>query len=598
MDIMISSSLSRTFLISYLFTHSVEYTIYTSSSPKIVGTDGRDEKIMDMKLGLYENRINDRLNQWDEINMLDRLRQKDLSLWNTRKGEVTDMLGWLSLGKSMSSQLDDILEFSDQMCNEGFTKAVLLGMGGSSMASCVFKQTLGSAEGYLDLIVLDSTHPDTIRNVTDTIDISNTLFITSSKSGETIETLSMFRYFWDEVQQSVTDPGRHFIAITDPNTPLAKLANQRNFRKIFEANIDVGGRYSALSAFGLVPAALLGIDIRLLLTRAFNDWDMAKKTEQQEGLILGAALGEFTIAGRDKATLIMSDSLRSFSLWAEQLIAESTGKDGRGIVPVVREPWIESEEYGQDRVFVGLSLEGEQWNVAERLDELAADHPTIHMIMDDPISLGKAMFEWELAIASAAIIMEIDPFDQPDVQATKELAWDLVSNVKSRERRSHDINTFYLDEPDELKEAAEEWIREAQPDDYISIQAYLSYDNDIRDGLRLLQGDILSATGLATILDQGPRFLHSTGQLYKGGPGTGLFLQLVEYMDEDIPIPDTDYSFGTLTSAEALGDIIVLKDRGRRVLRINLGREGSEGIAKLRDLLNVMFQTEVIPIMT
>lgn len=553
---------------------------------------------MGLELGPYRNRVNARLKQWDAIDVIGRLKGKDLTLW--REGDrTTDMLGWLSLGRSMNAQLDDMLDVARQACSDGITEAVLLGMGGSSMAPCVFQRTFGSAEGHPKLTVLDSTHPDEVRAVRDRIDPGTTLFIVSSKSGGTMETMSMCRYFWEEMRSAVTDAGRHFIAITDPGTSLAHLASEKDFRHTFEANPDVGGRYSALTAFGLFPAALLGIDVRSLLRDAFDAWETGfDSASEHDGLVMGAALGELTAAGRDKATIVTSNSLRSFPAWAEQLFAESTGKDGKGIIPVVGEPWLQPDEYGNDRTFIGLSLDGEESAMTERMRELSeAGHPTIHMVLEDKIELGRAMFEWELATATAAIVMGIDPFDQPDVQATKELTREMMSGGRSYEGRGRGVETLYLDEPDELRSAAAGWLANAEQGDYAAIQAYLGYGDDIRDELRRLQGDLLSSSGLPTTMGYGPRFLHSTGQLHKGGPNTGLFLQIVDSSMDDVQIPGTEHSFGELTNAEALGDYVVLRDRGRRVLRIDLDGQGAEGIARIRDLLNVMFQTGAVRIM-
>lgn len=554
---------------------------------------------MELELGLYQDRVDARLERWDGTDLLTRLKQKDLSLWHTRREKVTDMLGWLTLGRSMRSQMDDVLDFAQQICSYGITEVVLLGMGGSSMAPCVFRRTFGVADGHPNLTVLDSTHPDAVRSVIERIEPSTTQFIVSSKSGGTIETLSMYRYFWEEMRSSVTDIGKHFAAISDPGTPLAQLAAKRGFRRTFEADPDVGGRYSALSAFGLVPAALLGVDVRSLLENAFDAWenDDVGSVRGHEGLVMGAALGELTSAGKDKATILTSASLRSFPAWAEQLLAESTGKDGKGIVPIAGEPWLEPDAYAPDRMFIGVTLDGEESSISERLRELAEmGHPAMHMVLESKIELGRAMFEWELATATAAIVMGIDPFDQPDVQATKELAWDFVSARRSQRGRDQGM-TFYLDEPDELRAAAEEWLALARPGDYISIQAYLGYGPEVHDGLRRLQADLLTSTGLATTMGYGPRFLHSTGQLHKGGPNTGLFLQLVDSNGYDMPVPGTEYSFGELTRAEAMGDAIVLRDRGRRVLRIDLGDEGAEGVARLRDMFTVMSQARTSKIM-
>ena len=539
--------------------------------------------ILRSDLGPYQSKVDARVDQWNSIGFSERLKRNDTTLWpNAPSTEVDERLGWLSLKRTMGPRIDGIIDLAREVREEGITNIVLLGMGGSSLAPCVFRRTFGVADGHPDLTVLDSTHPDAVGEVRRSVDPRTTLFIVSSKSGTTIETMSLYRYFWKETEMTVNEPGKQFIAVTDPSTPLARLAAEKGFRRVFEAPPDVGGRYSALSDFGLVPAALIGVDVRSLLETAFKTWEAGSGSYHNDGLTLGASLGELTMSGRDKITILASASVRAFPIWVEQLIAESTGKSGRGMVPIVGEP-IHQDAYPPDRTFVGISLDGEERAVQDRIDKMnEAGHPTIHMIMEDMIELGMAMFEWELAIASAATIMGIDPFDQPDVQDTKNMARRMMSTITSDRGAVKNVETFYPDEPNRMWVAIDEWSSQARQGDYVSIQAYLAYTPEKHEELQQLREDLMSSIGVATTLGYGPRFLHSTGQLHKGGPNTGLFLQLVDYPNNNIPVPGAGYTFGELTQAEALGDYAVLTDRGRRVLRIDLGDDGAESISRLR----------------
>jgi transaldolase/glucose-6-phosphate isomerase len=554
---------------------------------------------MRMELGSYQDRVDARLELWEGMGLSNRLRRKDATLWPAAPPqEVTDRLGWLSLGETMRPRIDDIVDLARQVRSEGITDAILLGMGGSSLAPCVFRRTFGVAKGHPNLTVLDSTHPDVVRDVREKVNPATTLFIVSSKSGTTMETLSLFRYFWKETEAVAENAGPHFIAITDPGSPLSRLGSERGFRRVFEAPPDVGGRYSALSTFGLVPAALIGADVRALLKNAYGTRDNdAAANERRDGMALGAALGELTASGKDKITILASPSVRSFPMWVEQLVAESTGKDGKGMVPIVGEPPIGPGAYPSDRTFVGLSLNGDGRGMDDRMDELGeAGHPTIRMIIDNVIELGRAMFEWELAIATAAIVMGIDPFDQPDVQATKDITRRVMSGDRTDMRSFRQVETFHLDEPEPLAAAIGDWSSQARQGDYISIQAYLGIDPETHAMLRGLQEDLLSGMGIATSMGYGPRFLHSTGQLHKGGPNTGLFLQLVNRAGNDVPVPGTDHTFGELIHAQALSDFAVLRDRGRRVLRVDIGEEGTEGVSQLRGRINASIRPKIVDV--
>jgi len=539
----------------------------------------------------YENQVEKRLKTWEQQNFSRRLWAKDPTLWFPEpKPEITDRLGWLELPESMHERLEDFNSLANQVKDEGMSQVVLLGMGGSSLAPDVFQKTFGQAEGYPELVVLDSTHPLAVLSVEDKLDLSRTLFIVSSKSGTTLETLSLFRYFWKQMGQITEKPGPHFVAVTDPGTPLMKLGQERGFRRVFQANPDVGGRYSAFTDFGLVPAALIGMDIHRLLDRAWiasENCSFCVSEEKATGLVLGAALGE--LAGeRDKLTFVTSPALRSFPDWVEQLIAESTGKDAKGIVPVANEPFGSPDEYGQDRFFVFLFLEGDDnGELEKRMKALQeAGHPVVRHDLVEKFDLGKEIFDWEIAVASAGSVIGIHPFNQPDVQLAKDFARKAMEKGGGNGGEGvSEVEAFSIDEPDILAKALKEWIIQAQPGDYAAIQAYLSPTQETTAALQNIRLEILKRTRLATTAGYGPRFLHSTGQLHKGGPNSGLFLQIVDEPKIELPVPETDFSFKSLIRAQALGDYLALKQRGRRVLRVNMKTDIGRGFEILEDLL-------------
>ncbi|NIM52083.1 MAG: bifunctional transaldolase/phosoglucose isomerase [Gemmatimonadales bacterium] len=546
-----------------------------------------------LSLGTYQEAVNARVRELHHAHVCRRLWEKDPTIWSaTPAPELTDRLGWLALPELMHEQLDEVQRFAAGVREEGLPHVVLLGMGGSSLAPEVFASTFGSAPGWPDLIVLDSTHPAAVHAVERRIDPSETLFVVSSKSGTTLETLSLFRTFWDRVGGSVDDPGRRFVAITDPETPLERLARDRGFRKVFRAPKDVGGRYSALSVFGLVPAALTGIDVHLLLDRA---WTMAEAgafcvaEASSPGLVLGSALGELAQAGRDKVTFFTSSALASFPAWLEQLIAESTGKDGKGILPVEAEAATSPDVYGADRAFVLFTLEGdEDAELESRLTALeAAGHPVVRTRLDQKADLAQEMFRWEVAVAVASAVLGIHPFNQPDVQLAKDLARQaMAAGAQARgETGGEGRAEASADQPDGLVEQAADWLGRVKPGDYVALQAYLAPTLETADALQEIRIALRDRLRIATTLGYGPRFLHSTGQLHKGGPNTGLFLQLVDEPGEDFAVPETDYTFGALIRAQARGDYGALLQRGRRVLRVNLGSDVAAGLARLQEVL-------------
>ncbi len=541
-----------------------------------------------LNLGEYQASLEDRLISWRKSNFNRRLWDKDPTLWLSEHVSKIVGLGWLIIPEIVHDQIDDIVSFAEEIKSEDVRHVVLLAMGGSSLSPEVYHLTFDSANGFPALIVLDSTHPAAIKKVEEEIDIPNTIFLVSSKSGTTIETISLFRYFWQKVGQTVGNPSRHFVAITDPGTPLAKLSEERRFRRRFLAPPDVGGRYSALTVFGLVPAGLIGVKLHQLLDRAriASDSCAFSVPEQKiSGLVLGAALGELTKAGRDKVTFLTSSSIKSFPAWLEQLIAESTGKDGKGMVPIVEEPLAPPETYGKDRFFIYLSVEDDKNPELERmLTELEdVGHPTVSIRLSDKPNMGQEIFRWELAVAAAGSVLGVHPFNQPDVELAKQLARETVKKGKMQE--SENVKSFVLEEPEKLAKALERWLARARGGDYVAIHAYLPMQEKTTSALQVIRQKLLNRLNLATTLGYGPRFLHSTGQLHKGGPNTGIFLQIVDEPDEDIPVPETNYTFGTLIKAQAIGDYKALEQRGRRLLRVNLKKDVKGGLERLAELI-------------
>ncbi|MCZ6751595.1 MAG: hypothetical protein O7E51_07190 [Acidobacteria bacterium] len=537
--------------------------------------------------------------RWQAEKFASRLWEKDYTLWSAEPlPELADRLGWLTLPETMRGQLDDMTALAESAKAEGISHVVLLGMGGSSLAPEVFQRTFGNAPGYPELRVLDSTHPEAVRAVEAAVDLPRTLFLVSSKSGTTTETLSFFHYFWQRLSQTGSGektgaPGSRFVAITDPGTPLEKLASERSFRRVFSAPEDVGGRYSALTVFGLVPAALIGVDVRRLLERAGQMAGACSSPSIHEhsglaenpGLALGAVLGAAARSGQDKLTLLASSSLDALPQWIEQLIAESTGKDGKGIIPVVGEPLGAPETYGTDRLFVRLCIRGEENAALEsRTAALeAAGHPVVRINLSEKEDLGQEFFRWEVAVAAAGAVLGIHPFNQPDVQLAKKLAREAMAAKSGRAKGMGDerVRELSVERSEELKGMLGSWLQEAQAGDYLAIHAYIAPAMGTAAALQNLRAKLRDRLHLATTVGFGPRFLHSTGQLHKGGPKTGLFLQLVDEPATDLPVPEMTYSFGALIRAQAMGDFQALRQRGRRVLQVNMGNDVPAGLRGL-----------------
>ncbi len=535
-----------------------------------------------LALGDFGALVDARVRAWHDAQFLRRLWAKDQTLWSpTPVPEIIDRLGWLTLPETMPAQLNDLMAFARDAAGAGMRHVVLLGMGGSSLAPEVFQRIFGNAGGSPALVVLDSTHPAAVRAVDDAIDLRRALFLVSSKSGTTTETLSLFRYFWHRVAGVSAKPGEHFVAITDPETPLVRLARERGFRRTFLAPADIGGRYSALTVFGLVPAALIGVDVRRVL-------EQARRTAEtgDPGLTLGAALGELALAGCDKVTFFTSRSLDALPSWIEQLIAESTGKDGKGIVPVVDEPPGPPGSYSRDRVFAGLRLAGDESNDLDaRLNALeAAGHPIIRVDLSEKAAIGGECFRWEIAVAAAGAVLGIHPFNQPDVQLAKDLAQQAMQKG-GRAGENTAARGVSASDPQALAREVGRMLSTVRPGDYVCIQAYLPPTEHTSAALREMRSIVRDRTHAATTAGYGPRFLHSTGQLHKGGPNTGVFIQLIDTLDEDVPVPETSYTFGELIRAQALGDDTALRQRGRRVLRVSLGRDVAGGLCAVTGVL-------------
>ncbi|MCC7104893.1 MAG: glucose-6-phosphate isomerase [Chloroflexi bacterium] len=518
----------------------------------------------------------------EPADLVARIWRKDASVWSDDPAvqrQIVDALGWLTIADERVGRIDELHSLATAVRAYGCEHAYLLGMGGSSLCPEVLRQTFGSRPTFPELRVIDTTSPDAIRELWRGSQRPYTLFVVSSKSGTTTESASFFEYFYRQMRLIMHDrAGQYFVVLTDPGTALEKLATERTVRKIFSTPPDVGGRYSALTYFGLVPAALIGMDLNRHLSDARGMMAACREGEaaRNPGLALGLALGRFALQGRDKVTILPSPSIASFGLWAEQLLAESTGKQGRGLVPVAEEPLGDPEVYGGDRVFVAPLVAGDvdrelSWTL-KTLEQ--AGHPVIRLELPDKQALGAEFFRWEFATAVAGALLGINPFDQPNVQESK----DNTRAVLAELERSGALPTVTSADV----EAIGSFLEQGNPGDYVAIMAYVPPTAASDAALADLRVSLRERTHLATTLGYGPRFLHSTGQLHKGGPNSGLFIQLVSDVDEDLAIPGQPYTFGTLIQAQALGDLRSLADHGRRVIRFNLGADVVAGVGRLR----------------
>lgn len=537
---------------------------------------------MIVNLGQYPVNIDAALAVLEQDNVMARIWAHDHTVWKDNPTEITNRLGWLTIADAMHEKVAQLKTLVADVQADGYTDALLLGMGGSSLAPEVFRLTFGVAEGYLDLAVLDSTDPGVVLEHAAKLNLNKTLFIVSTKSGGTVETLSFFKYFYNRVVEAVsTDTvGAHFVAITDPGSKLETLAERYNFRTTLINDPNIGGRYSALSFFGLAPAAMIGVDVEQLLSRA------QAAVQDANGPLLGVIMGELALARRDKMTLITSPAIRSFGDWVEQLVAESTGKEGKGILPVVGEPIGAPDVYGKDRLFVYIKLAGDTTHDTAVHALENAGQPIVRIELQDMYDLGSSYFLWEIATAVASYRLSINPFDQPNVESAKVLARQMVAAYHETGKLptltpmlKGDITVYGDVAADSPGAALKAFVAQGAPGAYIALQAYIHPTAESDAALRRLSTALRTATGYAVTIGYGPRFLHSTGQLHKGDGGNGLFIQFTATMPQDADIPDeagkpeSAMTFGVLKESQALGDRQALLDAGRKIIRFDLGAD-------------------------
>ena len=546
------------------------------------------------------------LDDWQANRKVERLWACDASLW-TKTGE-DEWLGWLNIVDEQQKTNRRFANFAAEVKDAGFSHVLLLGMGGSSLCPEVLSKSFGRIDGFPQLHILDSTDPAQVNAAESKIDIRNTLFFVSSKSGTTLEPNIFKQYFFNRAQEVVGEAnvGKHFIAITDPGSKLRQEAERDRFRKIFLGDPGIGGRYSALSDFGMAPAAAMGIDVPAFLDRTAEmvkacSADVAVKNNT--GAILGAVLATAHNHGRDKLTIVSSPGINDLGAWLEQLVAESIGKNGKGLIPVDREALAAPELYGDDRLFVYLRLESApDSRQDDRIAELQkAGHAVIVISVTDVYGLGQEFFRWEFATAVAGSIIGINPFDQPDVEASKIETRKLTEEFERNGSLPPDTPFYegdgiklFADDGDvsELKSAAAEaslhgylkaHLDRLKANDYFAMLAYVEMNEEHEQLLQTPRHATRDAKHVATCLGFGPRFLHSTGQAYKGGPDTGVFLQITCDDAHDLRVPNQKYTFGVVKAAQARGDFEVLAERGRRALRVHLGADVSEGLIRVNE---------------
>ena len=535
-----------------------------------------------------------------------RLWAKDPSLWHedpAHQAIIRNALGWLSLSEQQIRDVSRLQAFANEVKTAGFTHILLLGMGGSSLCPEVFRMTFGVIRGYPELHVLDSTVPSQVRSFEERVDLERTLCIVASKSGSTTEPLVFQKYFFERMRQVKGDlAGENFIAITDPGSLLEHLARELRFRAIFPGVPDVGGRYSALSNFGMVPAAAMGVDVEVLLRQAERmrrQCDSTVPAQDNPGVTLGVVLGALAKAGCDKVTFVTSPAIGDLGAWLEQLIAESTGKEGKGLIPIDDEPLGEASVYDSDRVFVYIRYADgavpEQDATVDALE--SAGHPVVRIDCASLLNLGQEFFRWEMATATAGALLGINAFDQPNVQESKDFTRFYLEEFKQSGRLpeespvftdggvrvfADDANRQALAGASSLANAVAAHLSRVRTGDYVAINTYLERTPAAHDAFQRIRAIIRDAKRVATTLGYGPRFLHSTGQLHKGGPDSGVFFQITADQGEDLDIPDEPYSFGTLAAAQALGDLKSLSTRNRRVIRIHLGGNVDDGLRRIQ----------------
>lgn len=548
------------------------------------------------------------LDDWKQAGKVERLWNRDASLWTGT--DESKWLGWLDIVEEQTHHLEALQSYSRDVESGGYSDALLLGMGGSSLAPEVLSRTFGQQTLHPRFHVLDSTDPAQVRSFEQRVDLSRTLFIVASKSGTTLEPNALMMFFFDEVEHMVgPEAGARFTAITDPGSRLEDQASDLGFLHVFHGVPEIGGRFSALSHFGMVPAATMGLDVSRLLANAMSMVDRCKPgvpVEENPGVALGAILGAGSQLGRDKITFIASPQVSDLGAWLEQLIAESTGKRGQALIPVDGEPHIEADQYGDDRIFVYLRLQTApdpaQDAIVAGLE--AAGHPVVRISIADEYGISGEFFRWEFATAVAGSVMGINPFNQPDVEASKIATRRLTSAFEAAGSLPNET-PFHAEQgikvfadrdyalklvPENGEEASLEdllgaHLNQISTGDYFALLAYLEMNERHEVELQAIRDLVLEWKGVATCLGFGPRFLHSTGQAYKGGPDSGVFLQITCEDAADVPVPARQYTFGVIKAAQARGDFEVLMERGRRALRVHLGTDVVAGLHQLQQII-------------
>ena len=541
------------------------------------------------------------LREWTKERKVERLWARDANLWTG--GSEASWLGWLEIVDEQLRRVDELRRVAEDVRQAGFTHALLLGMGGSSLCPEVLRMTFGALPGWPELSVLDSTDPAQVRAAEAKVDLGRTVFIVSSKSGTTLEPNIFKQYFFERVTHAVGagKAGGHFVAITDPGSKLEQAARADGFRHVLFGLPSIGGRYSALSDFGMGPAAIMGLDVPRLLGAAHGMARAcrASAAEDNPGAALGAILGVLGNRGRDKVTLVASPGIHDLGAWLEQLLAESTGKRGKGLIPVDREPLGPPERYGQDRLFVYLRLrtapDAAQDRAVAGLE--SAGQPVVRIDVPDPYQIAAEFFRWEFATAVAGAILGIDPFDQPDVEASKVVTRRLTDEFERTGRLPAETPFLEADgvrlfaDPRNAAELAaggptlagvlRAHLGRIRPGDYAALLAYVEMTGAHEAALQAMRTRLRDRHRVATCVGFGPRFLHSTGQAYKGGPNTGVFLQITCDDAQELPVPGQRYGFGVVKAAQARGDFEVLAERGRRALRVHLGADVAAGLRGL-----------------
>ncbi|HEV2827220.1 MAG TPA: hypothetical protein VGW76_06410 [Pyrinomonadaceae bacterium] len=561
-------------------------------------------------LGEYAAAVSATLTEAHQSKVIERIWSKDSSLWKPEPSHqkiIANSLGWLTVPGEMIEVAEELKTFAESISASGFRYVMICGMGGSSLCPEVLRQTFGRQKDFPELLVLDSTDPDAINNFKRQIDIGRCLFVIASKSGTTTEPIAFHRYWYKEVAQLHDSPGNAFVTITDPGSQMAETAAAEGFRRIVLNQPDIGGRYSALSYFGMVPAALMGLDVGRLLRQAQSMAERCRATANENAAaILGTVMAECALAGRDKLTIVTDETLSALGLWVEQLVAESTGKEGKGIIPVVGEPLGSASVYNNDRVFVSVSVGtvSEATNAKLKMLE-AAGHPVVYRNLTDIYDLGAEFFVWEMATAFAGWRLSINPFDQPNVQESKDATKSLLESFKregklaEQEALASDGQlTIYASDNNaapaaavSIREALRAHLAKIKRGDYVALLAYVEETPETEAALQTIRTIIRDATGCATTVGYGPRFLHSTGQLHKGGPDSGVFIQITAPDKVDFQVPGEEYTFSVLKDAQALGDFQSLQSHGRRAIRVDLGSDVLSGFASVSEIIRELLSS-------